>query len=352
MFRSSKYPLFVAVACVAAVVVAAAGPVSTALATTQNLLWDDFQNGFSVNTTGAKWFYFTDGSYVGDDGVVSTSQQGLRVVASGTNHATGEPAFVRTLAQEDENGGLPGDLDHVKWLAYMNHTASSGYPGFDAIPGSELGCETWIGGQTFGTRAQPFGPAVLDPDDDLRLASVAMNVIDFETYMVFDFWLTNEHIYAYYERLPFGREQLGNYASFSYAIPVARRHAGDMQHLRISYDKAAGQVQWFIDDEEVFHVDRLGYRIGRRDMTIDHGGTETLASPRQLDCGMGMFTLLDGSQPSNLGLVRLSSAAHFYFAPLIGSPVPQAFIDNRSLYSSRLFGQGAEMQIGSYIVRR
>jgi hypothetical protein len=234
----------------------------------------------------------------------------------------------------------------------MNHTASSGYPGFDAIPGSELGCETWIGGQTFGTRAQPFGPAVLDPDDDLRLASVAMNVIDFETYMVFDFWLTNEHIYAYYERLPFGREQLGNYASFSYAIPVARRHAGDMQHLRISYDKAAGQVQWFIDDEEVFHVDRLGYRIGRRDMTIDHGGTETLASPRQLDCGMGMFTLLDGSQPSNLGLVRLSSASHFYFAPLIGSPVPQAFIDNRSLYSSRLFGQGAEMQIQRYIVRR
>ena len=351
MFRSSKLPLFVAVACVAAVVVAA-DPVCTALATAQTLLWDDFQNGFSVNTTGAKWFYFSDGSYAGDDGVVSTSPQGLTVAASGTNQSTGEPAFTRTLAQEDENGGLPGDLDHVKWLAYMNHTASSGYPGFDAVPGTELGCETWIGGQTFGTHAQPFGPAVLDPDDDLRLASVAMNVIDFETYMVFDFWLTNEHIYAYYERLPFGREQLGNYASFSYAIPVARRHPGDVDHLRISYDKGAGKVRWFIDDEEVFHVDRLGYRIGRLNMTIDHGGVETLVSPRQLDCGMGMFTLLDGSKPSNIGLVRLSSANHFYFDPLFGPPLPESFVDNQSRYSSRLFGQGAEIQVERYVVRR
>src|SRR5690348_2478442 len=106
MFRSSKLPLFVAVACVAAVVVAA-DPVCTALATAQTLVWDDFQNGFSVNTTGAKWFYFSDGSYVGDDGVVSTSPQGLTVAASGTNQSTGEPAFTRTLAQEDENGGLP-----------------------------------------------------------------------------------------------------------------------------------------------------------------------------------------------------------------------------------------------------
>jgi hypothetical protein len=32
----------------------------------------------------------------------------------------------------------------------MNHTAGSGYAGFDAGPGREAACATWIGGQTFG----------------------------------------------------------------------------------------------------------------------------------------------------------------------------------------------------------
>ncbi len=36
---------------------------------------------------------------------------------------------------------------------------------------------------------------------DLRLASFAMNMLDFETGMVFDVWVTNNAIYPYYERL-------------------------------------------------------------------------------------------------------------------------------------------------------
>jgi hypothetical protein len=318
----------------------------------ERVLWDDFSDGFSVNTPDAKWFYFADGSFVGNDGVVSTSARGLDVAAGGTNPATGQPAFVSTLAQEQENGGIPGDLDHVKWLAYMNHTASSGYPGFDAVPGREVACDTWIRGQTFGTANHPFGDAVVDPDDDLRLASVAMNTIDFETFMVFDFWLTNKHIFAYYERLPFARAQLGNYASFSYAIPVANRLPGDQHHLRIAYDRAAGRVGWYVDDREVFSVDRPGYRIGRQNMLIDHGGVDTPVSLRQLDCGMGMFTLLDAYGPSDKALVRISSAPDSYFDPILGEPTPARFLDDRSLPSNRLFGQGAEMQVRSYVVWR
>ena len=72
-----------------------------------------------------KWFYFSAGPYVGDDGIVTTSNKGLEVVSSGKNPITGEPGLsTKTLAQEEENGGLPGAIDHVKWLAYMNHQSS------------------------------------------------------------------------------------------------------------------------------------------------------------------------------------------------------------------------------------
>jgi hypothetical protein len=92
-------------------------------------------------------------------------------------------------------------------------------------------------------------------------------------------------------------------------------------------------------------------------MVLDHGGTETLVQPRQLACGLGMFTLLDASQPGQRGpaatadgLVRLSTAPDFYFNTGLGQPTPQTFVDPASLPSSRLFGQGAELNARSLVV--
>ena len=56
----------------------------------------------------------------------------------------------------------------------------------------------WGSGQTFATAAHLFGAAVADPESDLLLASFAINVIDYETGMVFDTWQTNTRIYPYY----------------------------------------------------------------------------------------------------------------------------------------------------------
>lgn len=328
-------------------------------------VWDDFRSGFSVAATpgaaGARWFYFSAGPYVGDDGVPTTSNQGLRVIPKGTNPTTGQPAFTRTLGQESTNGGLPGGLDHVKWLVYANAVASAGYPGFDAVPGQELACETWLSGRTFGTDGHPFGGRVEDANDDLRLSAVAFNAIDFETFIVADFFVTNERIYALYERLPFGRPSsggtLGEYASFTFTVPVANRAIGGEHHLKIAYDRSRGVMRWLVDDTEVMRVDRLGFLIDRQHMILDHGGSETLVQPRQLACGMGMFTLLDasrppqrGSNPGNEGLVRLSMAQNFYFHTGRGQPIPQTFADPDSRQSSRLFGQGAELNVRRLVV--
>lgn len=312
--------------------------------------WDDFKGPFTVNAPDAKWFYLQFGSYVGDDGIVTTGPQGLRVVPKGVNPTTGEPAYTKTIDQDSKNGGLPGGLDHVKWLVYMNHLASSGYPGHDAVKGQRLACETWIGGRTFGTENHPFGNLVDNPNDDLRLASFAMNSADFESFMVFDFFITNETIYAFYERLPFGQGgPLGYYASFSHQIPVAARNPNQQHHLKIEYDREEGKVRWYVDDVEVFQVDKIGHRLDRQYLTLDHGGQEEIVDMKQLLCGMGTFSLLDAYRPTNVGLVKLGDVTGYY-DPDQGEPVQQAFFDTESEIQNRLFGQGAELTMRKYVV--
>jgi len=311
-------------------------------------VWDDFTSGFTVGPVGsaAKWFYFAtpDGSFVGDDGSTATPHGTLTVVPKSQNPTTQRPEFSKTVAQE-QTSGLPGGLDHVKWLVYMNHLSSSGFPGFDAPQGQKLVCQTTLGGFTYGTADQPFGDAVSNAEDDLRLASFALNAIDFETYMVFDVFYTNRRIYAVYEHLPFGRQSMGGpfgeYAAFTYAIPIASRSPGDAHTVAIAYDRSAGVVTWHVDDVERFRVSNLGFRINRTNMLLDHGGTESAFRPNQLDCGLGTFTLLDGHGRKNEGLVKLSTQPNFYFNPSVGAPKPEAFVDSASRPESRLFGQGA-----------
>lgn len=328
-----------------------AGP-SPAGSVSYRIVWDDFRNGFSVGPQ-SRWSYPESGSYVADDGIVTTSENGLSVRSRGVNPHSGDPAFIRTLGQEGSNGSpLPGLLDHVKWLVYANHQASTGYQGFDAKLGGELSCETWMSGRTYGTAGHPFGALVPHPDDDLRLASVVVSAFDPETNLVLDFFLTNETIYAFYERLPGVRETLGNYAAFSSMIPVASRSPEARHHLRIAYDRSAGSARWLVDGKQVYRVDRLGMRPDRRYLTLDHGGVETLVQPRQLSFGMGMLSLLDGALPNRSpgGLVRLSGAESLYFDPVVGEPKPQSFSDDESLESNRLFGQGAELDMSYYVI--
>lgn len=314
-----------------------------------SLVWDDFKNGFSADMPGAKWFYFSAGPFIGNDGIATTSAKGLHVAPAAVNPVTGLPEFSLTLGQEgapDNPLGLPGGIDHVKWLVYANHAASSGYPGFDAIPGQELLFESWISGQSFGNEQHPFAGAVTNPDDDIRLATTAMPTIDFENFLVADFFLTNRKIYALYERLPFGRAPGYNYAAFTYAIPVAVRKPGQQHHLTIGYDRTAKTIRWLVDDKEVFKVTRPGYRLASRQyMVLDHGGIEEDVDCRQRDVGFGMFTLLDAAGPDMSALAQLSTSPDFYFNTSTGSPVAQSFWDPASLPSSRIWGEGAELTV-------
>ncbi len=338
----------IALACAAALIsLAAAAPAAAQGSKGYRVMWDDFQDGWSADTPDARWLTFSQGSYVASDGVPSTSFLGLDVRSSGVNAKTGEPAFSLTLGQD---AGALSAFDHAKWLVIMNHFSSAGYVGFDAVPGQELSCEADVSGQVFGGRGQPFGGAVSDPDGDPRLGAVATSAFDPETFVICNFLVTNQMIYAFYERPVFLRSTLGNYASFSFAVPVLARTPLDHHRLQIAYDRAAGVARFRVDGVEVFHVGAIGSRIDRRYMLIDHGGDDVVVSPAQLDCGMAMFDFLDGYGPSSRGLVQIDPTNASYFDPRLGAPRRMTFVDPGSDLDSRLFGQGAAMQVRDFVV--
>src|SRR5438874_3729212 len=219
-------------------------------------------------------------------------------------------------------------------MADTQHLSSNFYPGFDAVSGQELQCNIWARGRTFGTAQKPFGGAVTNPNTDLRLASFAMNTLDYETGMVFDVWMTNNAIYPYYERL--NLTGTATYDAFSSVFPPVWRTPGDQAKVTVAYDRAAGVVRWLVDDQEVARVSQIGLPAPGATTIIDHGGTPQLAAPRQLNCGMALFTLLDGGlPPTGDGLVFLAPPYTF----------PTGFVGGPSL-----FGQGAEMHVGRFEV--
>ncbi|BEJ11575.1 hypothetical protein CspHIS471_0200350 [Cutaneotrichosporon sp. HIS471] len=307
---------------------------------------DDFKGGFGTNAADAKWNYFEFGPYVGNDGIASTSKpKGGQLIVSppGTGPA-GKPAFTLTAPP---SGGVPGDIDHVKWLVFANATSSAGYPGYDTAAGYVTSCEAQISGTMFGAAANPFGVNAADPS--LGWAGAVNG--DFETFMIFDFALTNDAVYALYERLPFGRSETRNYASFTALTRVASRNPGDRHVLKVSYDRSAKTVRWIVDKSEVYKIDRVGYYPpDRSSVLIDRGGVEEeVGQIRQLVCGVGTFTLMDGFVPSlGKGLVRLNQQEDYYIHPITGAPLE--FVDDTSADNNRLFGQGAELIVDSVTV--
>lgn len=319
-----------------------------------SVIWrDDFADGFSVGRPGgdAKWNQHEKGGCCFDDGIATTGSDGLTIVPKGINPRSGEPAFTQSLGHAPRDAALPGVLDHVKWFAYANHISASGFYGFDTIPGHTIRVAASLGGRTFGTEHHPFGMAVEDVDRDFRLGAAAMVTMDTETNIVFNFFLTNTQIFALYERAPFARGTLGDYAAFSFAVPVGARTPSDVHQLAISYDRDANIARWFVDDSEVHAVDRVGRHLDRRYMVIDVGGEEQVIALNQLVCGLGMFTLMDASFDGGHGLIDLYGYPQF-FNTALGEPHPLDYVDPHSLATSRLFGQGAQIRCRSFAVSR
>jgi hypothetical protein len=134
--------------------------------------------------------------------------------------------------------------------------------------------------RTFGTENNKFG---LEPGDP-RLANAALVVLDPETGMVFDFFVTNDRIRPLYERLTFARKQLGPYPAYSTMGETVPTKIGEWHLYEIRYDRAEDRVEWWIDQKFVAAQAKIGAPKGM------DGPIVKLRRPR---IGGGLFTLLD-----------------------------------------------------------
>jgi hypothetical protein len=107
--------------------------------------------------------------------------------------------------------------------------------------------------------------------------------------------------------------------------------------VSLAYDASAGLVRWIINDREAARVENIGFPSPDATMLIDRGGAPGPAAPRQLNCGMALFTLMDGClTPTGAGLASLGGNYVF----------PTSFAGGPTL-----FGQGAEMRVRRFEAR-
>ena len=329
----------------------------------KTMLYDNMSN-YGVGASD-NYYLFTNGVDNGDDGTVTyDSGNGWLEIDSSTFTKT----WVATPA-------ATGGLDHVKYLSY--HKTAFTLPD----DGSEVLYEvTASAKQTIGTIPVALQPGVTNPTSDLRIAGSAINTIDYATWMVYDVFFTDETIYAFYERLPFGRTDFGgsdvNYHAFSHAIPIGSRDRtdpiNDFVTVGIAINKSKGYVRWLVNGKEMFRVTDIGMPIDRKYRILDHGGISQRVTQNTLNVGFGTFTLLDMSNPSvsdpavtmvmaaagnkdaNTPLLQLGLPAQYIDPDQVntttGADVAATFLDNTD--GNRLFGNGAVLRIKSLAVRR
>lgn len=202
---------------------------------------------------------------------------------------------------------IPVGNEHVKWLRFHKNV----FPlcnTHEVVFEIDMAVQQVINSQTIPIEMRS---RIKNINDDIRLAAGAFNIIDPNTWMVFDFLISNTAIYAFYERLPFGKPAfnggvstpLGDYAAFSNAIWVARRSGvnplNDFSKLAIGFHKGKGIVTWYIDETPVFSVNKIGYRAHDEYRLLDHGGKEILVDVESVRVGFGTFSLLDMALPNN-----------------------------------------------------
>ncbi len=274
-------------------------------------LWrDDFRDGLDLVDG---WALMQAGDVVIDDGVATAVDGGLRIASPATNPDTGAPAFSR---------GTGGVLGHLKWFASTRQRFE--------LDGGALRFAFRVRSRTFGTAAQPFGDAVPDPAADPRLGSLVLNVMDFETGMVFDFWVCEHLVAPYYERIPVPGPEREVFGSFG---PSISRAPSQWHELAIELDAGAGTARWEVDGEIVGGVDRIGLRAPEWTTVLNHGGPPEETVPSGVVMSIGVLTLLDASwPPSERGLVDLG-LRYEHPREFVGGP--------------HLFGQGVEAHISS-----
>lgn len=327
------------------------------------LFYDDFRCGFFPGRPQSSYNFLS----IPSAGLISSNDAAGGVSASFQSLIINSTPFTFTT----NNGN-----DHVKFLVYQ---APYNAPkrGVEIVYEGILSVQQ-TGLENIPSSIQATGGSLIgvnNVNSDIRLAAGGFNCLDPENLIVFDFLISNEDIYAFYERLPFNRTEWGgtgpNYIAFSHGIPVAKRNTADPGNdfvkLAIAYNYQDNYVRWIVNDIEVFKVNRLGYPLERKYRMLEHNtpgvisAPAQLVRPKQLQFGFGTFSLMDMYNPQNPGqvnnsaLVDLTSGGSLPAVnPIVtnvnGRTIPATFIlpysaTGNTGFTGTNFGQGAILRI-------
>ena len=188
-----------------------------------------------------------------------------------------------------------GVLDHVKTLLLSDPQSVGANDIYEA--------RTRLGGRII----QPSRlPSFVCDKNDPRLGSIAMVVISSD-FLVLDFIITNDKIYALYERLPFGWAN-GPYSAFTSVHFLKRRRPKDIHDLKITVNRKTRKVTWSADGESV-SINNPGLQPGRsyngrtfnnhfrNILILNPPGPVSmqtdLSNLSSFQVGFGLFTLMD-----------------------------------------------------------
>lgn len=291
----------------------------------------------------------------GTDGTMTIDSEGLLIVAN---------PFTATI---------PLGNEHPKNLRYWKDpfVLSDDY---EILYSSEIAVEQYV---SIDMVPEPMRSRIRNVDEDIRLCSGAINTLDVETWTVFDIFFSNEKIYCFVERLPFGQTEENKYAAYSAAVYTHMRTAdpyNDFVKVAIGLQKTC--AHFYINDEMVFTVPRIGVRQADSYRVLDHQGAAQNISINQSYFGFGLFSLLDmqlpynyarqlvqndfGANQSASGLVQLDNTSAYGEIlpgqadgddrPIVDPTVTWAINLNDPAYGSnnqtaKLFGQGAAIRL-------
>ncbi|HKZ88107.1 MAG TPA: DUF6081 family protein [Candidatus Bathyarchaeia archaeon] len=230
----------------------------------------------------------------------------------------------------------PGVHDHVKFLFFRNVTnKETGLPGFKTPEKGELYTEMNLAFEAYGTEKNPFGMSA----DDYRLSAGLTVCIDYDTFMVYDFYVSKTKAHIVYERLPFDQKVNDPAAFFIYVIPIKDIEPGSTHTYRTTYNKSKYTLTWCIDGKKVFSLNEFGRRLNKDyEQYIafkDQPGSKNpdtlpLVKSSQRIFGAGLFTLLDAGTRFDKGLVDIH--------------------DPDTPKEKKLFGQGGKLTISDFEV--
>ena len=203
-------------------------------------------------------------------------------------------------------------FDHLKYMAVSTRTFPvpvTGSVQFDATitavtSGTEAGREVH---GTYRATGAPYVAATLEGQQ----AGAVMNIIDFSTGQLFDWFVSGHTAFALIERLPsnvtgnatdpqspewVGRDRM--YTQIVTELPVGGGpHAVS---IRFSRDAATGAADWFFDGELVAHVDHVGVPLDRQGRAPYAGTYPSLGPGEELapkidsvSIAHGLFSMVD-----------------------------------------------------------